>query len=88
MSEPSRALEHYVVTLFTEEGNPAHAIAVGEVFATDVDDAITQSLAQVGMQYPDFLEWCERAHVVADDTSTVVREIPYARRLAFMPDGA
>lgn len=81
-------MPHYVVTLLTDERDLSNAIAVSEVWAANVDDAITQALAQAGAQFPEFVERCERAHVVTDDTSSIVRDIPYSRRLMFLPDGA
>jgi hypothetical protein len=81
-------MPHYVVTLLTDDRDMSQAIAVAEVWAPNVDDAITSALAQVGMQHPSFVEFIERAHVVTDDTTSIVRDIPYSRRLLFMPDGA
>jgi hypothetical protein len=81
-------MPHYVVTLLTDDRDISQAVAVAEVWTQNVDDAITSALAQVGMQYPSFVEFVERAHVVADDCTSIMRDIPYSRRLLFMPDGA
>jgi len=81
-------MPHYVVTLLTDDRDLSNAIAVSEVWAANVDEAVRTALAQVGMQQPSFVEFIERAHVVTDDTTSIVRDIPYSQRLLFMPDGA
>jgi len=81
-------MPHYVVTLFTDDRDLSNAIAVSEVWAANVDEAVRTALAQAGAQFPEFVERCERAHVVDDDTNSIVRDIPYSTRLLFMPDGA
>jgi hypothetical protein len=81
-------MPHYVVTLLTDAHDFVEGAAVAEVWAPNVDEAVLSALAFAALQHPDFVERCERAHVVTDDASSIMRDIPYATRLRFMPDGA
>jgi len=81
-------MPHYIVTLLTDEREDSSTLGVTSLWAANVEDAVTQALAKTASRLPAFVERCERAHVVAVDGTSIVRDIPYSQRLMFLPDGA